>query len=410
MHRRLLFLLVIFLLAISQSMAWALGDILASEYAARRSRLIALLDTSSFLVLKGAEPRVRSNDVNYPYRQESNLLYLCGTDKPEAIVLLSARPVPIDGKTTQVVLFKARRGTGKTTEHDTLNDGCILDPNRFKAVLAMLAGTSTTMYVSAPDVKFVNDWLNDRPLFFERDSRKLFEERHPGLKVKNATPLIARLREIKSPAEVGVIEKAIVATGAGLERVIRSCKPGMMEYELQADVEYEMVRRGARATGFPSIVGSGENSLNPHYEENSRRMAAGELVVVDVGAEYENYSADITRTLPVAGKFTPEQRAVYQAVLKAQRETIAIIRAGLPWKAIDKKARESISASGYGKYILHGVTHHLGIDTHDVGSFDTLRAGMVIVVEPGIYIPADDTTLAKGFSRATICGKAPTTP
>ena len=398
MTPRLVLVALLFIVAIPTGRSVAQGEIQQAEYAARRSRLVALLDSTSVVVLKAVEPRVRSNDVLYPYRQESNIYYLCGQEDPGTFLLLSGRPITIDGTRAHVLLFKPGIVSSAFIQKtDSSGDALLLSASQFPATLNIAVGNAKTVYLSAPDAKFINDWLNERPLFLERDSRKLFEEHHPGLKVKNASPFIARLREIKSPAEIAMIRKAIAATGAGLNRVMVACKPGLMEYELQADVEYEMLRHGARAIGFPSIVGSGPNSLIPHYDANTRRLMPGDLVVLDVGAEYQYYSADITRTLPVSGKYTPEQRAVYLAVLKAQRETIQIIRAGLPWKEIDKKARESIGGSGYGRYTLHGVTHHLGLDTHDAGSFDTLRAGMVITVEPGIYIPANDTALAPGF-------------
>jgi Xaa-Pro aminopeptidase len=134
-----------------------------------------------------------------------------------------------------------------------------------------------------------------------------------------------------------------------------------------------------------------------HYDENTRRMREGEVVVMDVGAEYAGYAADVTRTLPVGGKYTRAQREIYETVRRAQHEAFGIIRPGLPWREIDRKAKDLIAAAGYGKYILHGVTHHLGLDVHDAGSMDTLRVGMVITVEPGIYIPANDSVLSTEY-------------
>jgi Xaa-Pro aminopeptidase len=158
-----------------------------------------------------------------------------------------------------------------------------------------------------------------------------------------------------------------------------------------------MYRNGATAPAFSSIVGSGPNSLILHYEHNQRTMQAGEVVVMDVGAEIEGYAADITRTIPVSGKFTPEQRKVYDTVLRAQEAIIRAIRPGALWSEMDRAAKAVIDSAGYGKYWRHSVSHHLGIDVHDAGPMDTLRVGMVVTMEPGVYIPVGDTTVAPGL-------------
>jgi len=172
------------------------------------------------------------------------------------------------------------------------------------------------------------------------------------------------------------------------------CRPSIHEYELQAAVEYEMIRQGASYTAFPSIIGSGENNLIYHYDKNRRKAEPGDLVVMDVGAEYNGYAADITRTIPVTGKFTKAQAEVYRVVLEAQNEGIKMIKPGIKLRDLDKKAKEVISKAGYGKYFKHSVSHQLGVDVHDIWSSDTLKAGMVITVEPGIYIPADDDSIS----------------
>jgi Xaa-Pro aminopeptidase len=373
-----------------------LAGIPEAEYRQRRERLAELLDTSSAVVLRAAEPRQRSNDVNYRYRQESNFFYLTGIDEPNVILLIIPRGLTVAGKGVSRMLFVPSDYAGARSA-EFFADGMVTDAARFRELFEAALPHLRTLYVSAPDIRFVNDWLNDRRLFLDRESRKELEQRHPDLKVKNAGPMVTRLREVKSASEIALIREAIRITGDGLRRAMGECREGAYEYELQAAVEYEMTRQGAGYQSFPSIIGSGPNSLVPHYDENRRQLKDGEVVVMDVGAEYAGYAADITRTIPVSGRFLKEQREVYAAVLKAQGAVIAAIRPGVRWAELQKAATASLAAAGFGKYLTHGVSHHVGLDVHDPGSMDTLKAGMVITVEPGAYIPVDDSLLAPGY-------------
>jgi Xaa-Pro aminopeptidase len=367
-----------------------------AEYRQRRERLAELLDTSSAVVLRAAEPRQRSNDVNYRYRQESNFFYLTGIEEPNVILLIIPRELAVAGKSVSRVLF-VPPDYGDARRADLFADGIVTDAARFPELFEAALSGLRTLYVSAPDVRFVNDWLSDRRLFLDRDSRKELERRHSDLKVKNAGPMVTGLREVKSANEIALIREAIRMTGDGLRRAMETCREGAYEYELQAAVEFEMTRQGAGYQSFPSIIGSGPNSLIPHYDENRRQMKDGEVAVIDVGAEYAGYAADITRTIPVSGRFSKEQREVYTAVLKAQGAVMAAIRPGLRWAELQKAATASLAAAGFGKYLTHAVSHHVGLDVHDPGSMDTLKAGMVITVEPGAYIPVNDSVLAPGY-------------
>ncbi len=380
--------------ALLASQAWS--GISGEEYALRRERLAAAADSGSALLFRAAETRTRSGDVVYPYRQESNFLYLTGIAEPGLTLVIIPRGMQIDGGQEKFLLL----APSSALEHvraTPFSGGPVINADRLTEVLGAVASQTKTLYVSMPDIGFVNDWLNNRPLFLDQEARQQFQQQHDGVKVRNAGPLVARLRECKSDAELGLMRTAIRLTGDGIRRATQLCRPGAVEYEIQGAVEYEMTRQGARAVSFPSIVGSGPNSTILHYDTNTRAMRAGDVVVIDVGAEYEGYAADITRTLPVAGAFTREQREVYSVVLRAQAEVINMIRPGVRWGALETKAREVIAKGGFGGRMPHGVSHHLGIDAHDAGTYDTLKAGMVITVEPGIYIPPMDTTVAAGY-------------
>jgi Xaa-Pro aminopeptidase len=380
----------------------ALGAVAApgigeQEFAGRRTALAAMLDSGSVALFRSADVKQRSADTEYKFRQESNLLYLTGVNEPVVMLVQLGRSVILDGSPTSRILlaqFETLRGLSTAGK---FKDGIIVDITRQQEILELVLASAKTLYLSAPDIRFVNDWLNNRPLFIDRDAKKELERRYDGLKVKSAGPLVAKLREIKSESEIALIKKSIAATGDGIVRAMKACRPGSFEFELQAAIEYEMTRQGGEYVGFPSIVGSGPNSLILHYDKNRRRMGGGEVVVMDVGAEVEGYSADVTRSIPVSGKFTKEQREVYGAVLEAQKAVIKVIKPGLPFADLDRTARACLTKSGFARYLNHGVSHHLGLDTHDVGRLDTLRAGMVITVEPGAYIPDTDTTLARGY-------------
>lgn len=384
---------------------WALlflsvGSALAGmdeEYAARRTAVMAALEAGSVAVFRAADMKMRSTDVEYRYRQESNLLYLTGINEPGITLILAGRSVRLDSITSAQILLAGAMVREKLDAAGGLKGIAVLDASRLQDALTAALQGMQTLYLSMPDVRFVNDWLNNRPLFLDRDVRKEFERRFAGIRVKSASLLVGPLRAVKSRAEIDLLSRAIAATRDGIISAMRRSGPGVFEYELQAALEYECTRQGAGYVGFPSIVGSGPNTLDVHYSVNHRAMQDGEMVVMDVGAEMEGYSADITRSFPVNGKFTNEQRLVYSAVLEAQKAAISGIRPGIRFFDLDRIAQASIAGAGFAGFLTHGVSHHLGLDTHDAGSLDTLRAGMVVAVEPGIYIPANDTTHGPAF-------------
>ncbi|HSQ76441.1 MAG TPA: aminopeptidase P N-terminal domain-containing protein [Bacteroidota bacterium] len=385
--------------AVAAALVLVQGLVLAGvdEHAARRAHVLGLMDSSSALVLHSAEVQTRTADVNHRFRQESNLLYLTGENRPGLTLLLAPRGIHIGDTLAHIVLFANPAADDGAVPLRPIADGITVHSRRFHDVFAPLLPEISTLYASSFSPAFMADWLNNKPMFIERESRKELEKKYPNLKVKNASPLVARARVIKSPWEVERIRTSIAATGEGLRKAMELCRPGVREYELQAAIEYEMMRRGASAPSFPSIIGSGPNALILHYEHNHRTAVGGELVVMDVGAEIEGYAADITRTIPVSGTFTSEQKKVYNAVLHAHDSIIANVRAGMPWSDLDKVARRVLAAEGFEKFWRHSVSHQMGIDVHDVGKMDTLQVGMVFTVEPGVYIPEKDTTVAPRF-------------
>lgn len=217
--------------------------------------------------------------------------------------------------------------------------------------------------------------------------------------VRDVRPVMAQLRLIKDGFELRMLQRAIDITGTAQRAAMRSLRPGMYEYETEAVIEYNFRAGGAERVGFPSIVGSGPNSVVLHYDRSRRRMEAGDLVVMDIGAEYSYYTADVTRTVPVSGTFTARQRAIYDLVLASQQAGIDAVRPGATMREVDRASREYMrDHSGdlcgdrtCDAYFIHGIGHWLGMDVHDVGNYATPFApGMVLTVEPGIYIAEEN--------------------
>lgn len=398
MWRRVLLLCIFLLLGIGSGLCQfntVVNGISQDEYMNRREHLFTSLDSNAVVAMRSGDFKMRSNDVEYRYRQESNFLYLTGWRSPNRYIILTPRSIIVDEKNVNVILFTSSKEESTNTQIKPTE--ILLNVNRFQEIFKSVLKDVKVLYVSAPDLPFVNDWLNDKKIFLDKNAKKELEQQFPGLKVKNALPLFGKLREIKSEAELRLMRESINLTWNGIKRAMLDCQPGRWEYELQADIEYEMTRGGADFPSWTPIVGSGENSLILHYDDNRRQMKDGDLVVMDVGAEYYGYACDITRTIPVFGKFTEAQAEVYDLVLRAQEEVVKMVKPGTTMKDMDTKAKEVITQAGYGKYIRHGVTHPLGIDAHDIWASDTLQAGMVLTVEPGIYIPINADSIETDF-------------
>jgi Xaa-Pro aminopeptidase len=364
----------------------------AVEFLLRRQALCGMLDSTSAALFRAADPKWRNGDVNYPYRQESNYLYLTGEKAPSGVLIVVPSGIIVKGLRGRIVHV-----AGLSSKDSVAGDELFVGGDRLKEILDSVAFKVQTLFVSAPDLRFTNDWLNGKPMFLERDARREFEKAHPGVKTKNVTALMGRLRETKSEAELSMIRRAITLTGDGFLQALKVCRPGAYEYELQAALESGMRRGGAEGIAFPSIVGSGPNSLVLHYDENVRQMEEGDVVVMDMGAEYGGYAADVTRTIPASGSYTAEQKKLYAVVWAAHDEVIKLVKPGVAMRTLEAKARQVITDSGFAKFFQHGVSHQVGLDVHDAGDSDTLRVGMVITVEPGIYIPVAEESLPKAF-------------
>lgn len=356
-------------------------------HAARREALLSRLADDAAAIIPGATEQDLET-----FRQSNNFYYLTGIEQPNLLLMLSPRartPVSLflpARNLDQGSLSEAWTGEklGPGPETEKLTGIPALERGTFEESFARLAADLKTLYY---------DWQPsslDGPVSVGEVLLRRIVERCPHLAILPLSRLIDSLRVIKDSTEIALLERAVEITGLSLRETIPRIKPGMYEYEVEALIEYGFRSRGGRRPGFPSIVGSGPNSTVLHYNLNRRLIEPGELVLMDVGAEFEYYTADITRTVPADGKFSPRQREVYSIVLQALKAATAAVKPGVSLRDVHKAAMDVIEKAGYGRYFIHYTSHFLGMDVHDVGSRDmTLAPGMVITVEPGVYIPEE---------------------
>jgi Xaa-Pro aminopeptidase len=380
------------------------GPVPVERLQARRFALLAKLGTGVAII---PSAQVRSIEGDYPqdsdYREHNDFFYLTGLEAPGAWLVLVGRK---SGRDLTLLFLPARDSTRETWTGTRLGPGT--EASRLTGITdvrpAAKAEAEISELVLGADspARAGALYLSDRP---QQDSEflrgLLLRDRRPSrpIKVEDLDPVMARLRLVKDPDELSRLRRGIEITVEALKESMKVARPGIWEYELEALIEYTFRRNGAERVGFPSIVASGPNAVTLHYDENRRQVRAGELVVEDVGAEFGYYSADITRTIPISGSFTPRQRALYDLVLGTQQAAIDSVRPGTNLAALNRIARtymrdhsgDLCGSDSCVPYFPHGLSHWLGMDVHDVGSFGArLEPGMVLTVEPGIYLPSEN--------------------
>lgn len=386
------------------------------EFKQRRQALAAQMGHGIALIPTAPEA-TRNRDSHYPYRFDSYFYYLTGFDEPEAVLLLIA------GEQTKSILFCRdkhlereiwdgfRHGPVGAQEKFGFDEAYSIDEldQRIAELLANQPSLYFSLGADAAWDKRVTGWL-----------KELSEQARSGIAapaaIQDVRRLIDEMRLIKSPAELEIMRKAAQITVQAHQRAMRATQPGMMEYEIEAEVLHEFMRHGSRAPAYTSIVAGGANACVLHYISNQDQLRSGDLLLIDAGCELSGYAADITRTFPVNGKFSAVQKDVYELVLAAQAAAIAEVRPGQHWNAAHEAALnilvqgfidfglcqgslEGVLESGdYRRFYMHRTGHWLGLDVHDAGEYKNaaenwrpLMPGMVLTVEPGCYIrPADD--------------------
>ena len=388
-----------------------------TEYGKRRQQLMQAIGNDGVAILPAASEKIRNRDSEYLYRQDSDFYYLTGFNEPEAVLVL------IPGREGgESILFCRDRDLLVETWHGRRagQEGAVRQYGMDQAfsfgeldqfMPGLLDGRQTIHYTLGVLPEFdsrLNGWVNNLKARERRGA--VAPAMLSGLDV-----LVHEMRLFKSDVELEIMREACAISAGAHRRAMTMCRPGSYEYQLEAELQHEFIHHGSRVPAYNSIVGSGENACILHYTENDRQMCDGDLVLIDAGCELDNYAADITRTFPVNGVFSPEQRALYSLVLKAQEQAIATIRPGNPWTAFHDAAVRTLTEGlvdlgilsgevdqlikdeAYRPFYMHGTGHWLGMDVHDVGNHKVdgewrkFEPGMVLTVEPGLYIAPDNT-------------------
>lgn len=407
--------------------AFAQDAELKSEVIKRRAAIASKIGESAMLIVFSAPDRPKTGDVSYEYRQSNNLYYLTGITQADTTLVIMP-----GNKTRKEIVFASDRDpaqetwTGKILSQQELKDLSgiqnVYSSSRFEEFLERVLNRynfDTPRYqISEEYDPFFDALKNDAAKIYfvfedeqslsggltkETEFAKLLKERFNGFTIKDAWPILTDARQVKSDYEIRMAKEAIDITCDGLLAAIKTAKADVWEYQIEAVLEEIYKKRNAFDWGFPSIIASGPNATTLHYETNQRQMKNGDLLLMDVGAEYKYYTADVTRTIPVNGKFSPEQADIYNIVYDAQEASMKAIRAGAKLPDVHNAGSEVVkqglkklglitdtSNDQYKTWFMHGVSHWLGMDVHDTGERKrVLEPGMIFTVEPGIYIRSD---------------------
>ena len=379
-------------------------------YIENRDRFSKLMKPDSVAIFNANDIMPTNADGTMPFKQNANLFHLSGIDQEETILLLA--PDFPDPRFREVLFLLETNeeiaiweGHKYTQEEATQASGIrtVKWLSDFQNILSMVLAESENIYLDS------NEHIRNASKVETRNDRfnKWCREQYPLYEYNRSFPLMLQLRSVKHPLEIKSIQEACTITEHGFRRILDKTRPGVWEYELEAEYLHEFVRRRSRGFGYTPIIASGANACVLHYIDNNQQCKDGDLLLMDVGAEYGNYNADMTRTIPVNGKYTDRQRAIYDAVLRVKNKATALLRPGTTifdyHKEVGKIMESELLGLGlldqtdiknqskeqpaYRKYFMHGTSHHLGLDVHDLGSFYApIQEGNVFTVEPGIYV------------------------
>tara|TARA_B100000795_G_scaffold175076_1_gene132225 strand:- start:2735 stop:4024 length:1290 start_codon:yes stop_codon:yes gene_type:complete len=379
-----------------------------------RQRFCTELKAKSIAIFNSNDIMPTNADGTMEFRQNNDIFHLSGVDQEESILVIF--PDSFHAKHKEILFLK------ETNEHIAVWEGAKLDKkqafetsgiktvywiNQLEAILKTLMSEADHVYLNSNEHLRANTEVETRDLRFG----KWIRETYPIHELERAAPIMHKIRAIKDPIEIELIQKACDLTESALRKILKTIKPGVMEYEIEADVIHEFIKNRSRGFAYTPIIASGESACVLHYIDNNKPCKDGDVILMDFGAEYANYASDMTRCIPVSGKFSPRQKDVYNAVLRVMKAATKMLipgnflneyhvqvgllmekeLIGLGLISQDDVDNQNPEWPAYKKYFMHGTSHYLGLDVHDVGSWTApIEAGMVFTCEPGIYIPEEN--------------------
>lgn len=382
-------------------------------YIRNRANFIASMLPSTLAVFNSNDIYPVSADSTLPFSQHRDILYLSGVDQEESILVIF--PGCTNEKHKEVLFLKETSELiavwegEKLTKEEAFNVSGIRTVywlNQFPTIFKQMMAEASGVYLNTNEHLRANTEVETREDRFIKQLKKDY----PAHQVHKSAPIMHKLRSVKDQIEIDLMQRACNITEAGVRRLLGFVKPGVWEYEIEAELAHEFLRNRSKGFAYTPIIASGKNACVLHYIENNQQCLDGDVILLDVGAEYANYSSDLTRCLPVNGRFTERQRQVYNAVLHVKKEAEKLLVTGTMMveyhKEVGKLMESQLISLGlidqtdvknqnpdwpaYKKYFMHGTSHFLGLDTHDVGLWnEPIQAGMVFTCEPGIYIPQE---------------------
>ena len=352
---------------------------------ARRQKVIENMSQHGLMIIQTTKEGHR---FGFNFQQNSDLFYLTGLKEQGITLLLSKNAIHYPERNNSIfsiLLLNAPANQFKNTIFyqslkDSLQFDFVCSPRELKKILKKVNHIDNFYTNLIKQNQLKGSTILEKRLI-------KFVENFPNIKFRSPTTLTSPLRRIKSREELSLMQKAIDITMKAHREAFKTMEPELYEHQIEAVVEYVFKFNGSEQLAFPTIIGAGPNSLDLHYNEGSRKIQAEDMIVMDIGCEFDHYCADITRTIPANGKFNPQQKEIYNIVLEANLEIIKNLSPGFTLVQMDSVQRAVIGKYGYGKYVRHGPTHYLGLDVHDVGDWkEPLQPGCVVTVEPGIYI------------------------
>ncbi|HEA20558.1 MAG TPA: aminopeptidase P family protein [Pricia antarctica] len=384
-----------------------------SLFKKNRKKFMAQMKPNSLAVFNSNDIYPISADSVLPFEQHRDIFYLSGADQEETILVLF--PDALNEKHREILFVR------ETNDHIAVWEGEKLTKEKATEV----TGIHTIYWLKDFDTVFFDLMTETETIYYNtnehyrqavetqtREARfiETYRQKFPAHQVAKSNPILQEIRGVKEPEEIALMQTACEITEKGFRRVLAFVKPGVWEYEIEAELVHQFVRNRSKGFAYPPIIAAGNNANVLHYLENNKQCQDGDMILMDTAAEYANYSSDLTRTIPVNGKFTKRQKEVYEAVLRVKNEATKLLVPATLWAQYHKECGKLMTSEllglglldkadiqnqteakpAYKKYFMHGTSHHIGLNTHDYGALKTpMKANMVFTVEPGIYIPQE---------------------